>query len=378
MINICEKKDCCGCGACVQKCPSQCIRLVVDEEGFWYPQVNEAKCSQCGACERTCPIFRHSDLGSNERMIGAYAAYAKNDSVRYASSSGGIFTLLAYQILKEKGIVYGAAFADDMSVKHIGITKFEDMDKLQGSKYVQSDLCNTYLEIKSYLQQGRQILFSGTACQVSGLNYYLGKEYPNLVTIDVLCHGVPSPKVWQMYLKEQVYNRNATVKRISFRNKKYGWKKFSLLFEFSDGSYYESVFNKDAFMKMFLNNISLRPSCYSCKFKGLDRLSDITLGDCWGIENYMPEMDDDVGTSIALIHSDKGLNYFNKIKQDMVYCQVDVERALPASVDSRKSVDVHRHRKRFMNYLKKDVKFGRLLKAMDDTLCDRVKYKIQR
>ena len=201
MIRVNDKKECCGCNACVQSCPKKCIVMARDEEGFLYPEVDYSQCVECGLCEKACPILNAEK--KQDMVLKCYVAYAKDESIRLQSSSGGVFTLLAEAILQKQGIVFGASLDENMQVKHISIDNVADLSLLRGSKYVQSDIGNTYIEVKKNLENGRQVLFSGTACQIAGLKQYLRKDFENLYTIDILCHGVPSPKVWDLYLQWQ-------------------------------------------------------------------------------------------------------------------------------------------------------------------------------
>ena len=223
------------------------------------------------------------------------------------------------------------------------------------------------------------MLYSGTACQIAGLKGYLKKEYPNLLTLDVLCHGVPSPKVWNRYLRSQEVLHNGHVRRTFFRHKKYGWKTFALLLEFSNNKAYERIFAEDPFMQMFLSNICLRPSCYACKFKSLSRPSDITIGDCWGIDNIYPDMDDDKGTSIVFAHSEKGMDLLKKIWGEMTYKEGNIEELLPNTADSRKSVSPHPNRNTFFAALDAGENCDELLKFVKPkvSILGKVKRKIK-
>ena len=378
-IEILNKKDCCGCSACAQACVKKCITMRTDYEGFTYPEVDLSTCVQCGLCKKACPII-NADSNSNEMLhYPAYAAFADAENVRLRSSSGGIFTLLAENVLHKGGMVFGAAFDDEFMVSHIGIEHIEEITRLQGSKYLQSRIGNTYYEAKVALDAGRQVLYSGTACQIAGLKGYLKKEYPNLLTLDVLCHGVPSPKVWNSYLRSQEVLHNGHVRRTFFRHKKYGWKTFALLLEFSNNKAYERIFAEDPFMQMFLSNICLRPSCYACKFKSLSRPSDITIGDCWGIDNIYPDMDDDKGTSIVFAHSEKGMDLLKKIWGEMTYKEGNIEELLPNTADSRKSVSPHPNRNTFFAALDAGENCDELLKFVKPkvSILGKVKRKIK-
>lgn len=251
MINIIEKKDCCGCSACVQKCPRQCISLQEDEEGFLYPIVNEQACIDCGLCEQVCPILHP---GEAHKPFKVFAAKNSNEKIRSESSSGGVFTILAESVLEEGGVVFGAKFSEHWGVVHDYTETKEGLAAFRGSKYVQSCIGDCFIKAKSFLVQGRKVLFSGTPCQISGLKRFLGKEYGNLLAVDFICHGVPSPKVWRMYLEETItrecarnsvpscsaHDRNVLVKGISFRDKRIGWKKYGFALALSTKDEYKT------------------------------------------------------------------------------------------------------------------------------------------
>lgn len=346
MIEITDKTLCCGCSACVQICAKKCITLASDDEGFDYPVIDKNLCIDCNACKKVCPILNSKqELDVKTR---AYVAYAKNEDMRLKSSSGGMFTLFAEHIIDQGGVVYGAAFDKSFMVHHICIEKKEDLFKLRGSKYLQSRIENTYMNAEEKLKSGRFVLYTGTACQIAGLKSYLRKDYGNLYTVDVLCHGVPSPLVWRKYKEGLEKKYDSDTKQMFFRQKNLGWKTYALEFSFKNSKTYIRKFYEDTFMKLFLGNICLRPSCHNCKFKNINRPSDITIGDCWGIENYMPEMDDNKGTSVVLVHSESGTSLFNDIKQCMEYKDAEIDRALPPSADSRKSVLPHKKKNKIL------------------------------
>ena len=365
-----SKSECCGCSACEQICPVGCIKMQEDEEGFLYPKIDETKCIHCKKCEKVCPI-RYPNKKNKETKT--YVAYAKDEEIRKKSSSGGIFSLLAKSVLLQNGVVFGAAFDAQFQVHHIGVTKIEELEKLRGSKYLQSRVEHTFCEAENYLKEGKLVLYSGTACQIEGLQKYLGKSYENLLTMDVLCHGVPSPKIWKLYLKQLKTKYDSKIEKVHFRNKKDGWKKYLILIRFENAKKHLIYFKKDKFMKMFLSNINLRPSCHNCQFKAIPRSSDITLGDCWGIEDYMPEMDDDGGTSVILVHTVKGEEQLKKMKESMVYREAELDKALPPVSDSRKSVRTHPNRKKYWNALLKEQKtFEELYEFVEKSFLQKV------
>ena len=302
-----NKKECCGCTACFHICPINCIVMKEDEEGFLYPNIDKAKCIHCNKCKEVCP---NRNIENRNTRTQTFVGYYKDDEVRKQSSSGGIFSAIAEWILQQKGVVFGAAFDENFEVHHIAVETKEELIKLRGSKYVQSRLENTFLEAKEYLEKKRKVLFTGTACQIAGLKNYLSAEYENLYTVDVLCHGAPSPKIWRMYLDDKKEQYQASINKVEFRNKDDGWKNYFINIAFSNMKRFYTHYYKDKFMRMFLDNLDLRPSCYSCVFKEIPRISDVTIGDSWGVENYMPDMDDDKGTSVILVHSSNGEKIF--------------------------------------------------------------------
>lgn len=342
MISITRKQDCCGCNACAQICPKQCITMQEDDEGFLYPRVDTENCIDCHLCEKICPVSNH---GTERKPLKVYAAINKDEEVRKQSSSGGIFTALAEQVIKQGGVVFGARFDERWQVKHDYTETMEGLAAFRGSKYVQSQIGNSYQEAERFLKAGRKVLFSGTPCQIAGLRNYLRKEYDNLLTVDFICHGVPSPMVWRRYLKEEVarqcdrknsvsahpiHEEDVLVEGISFRDKTMGWKKYSFALTLSttNGSGDKIQFcscspmTKNEYLRGFMSNVYLRPSCYSCAFKCLKSKSDITLGDFWNIRLYNKHLDDNQGLSLMLLNNSKGLCLANAIRSEVAFYSI--------------------------------------------------------
>lgn len=322
MIEIKDKSKCCGCFGCEQICPKAAITMKNDREGFWYPDIDIKKCINCGLCDSVCPQL-HPEKVSESTQV--FAAYRKDFEKRLKSASGGIFAVIAEQVIKEGGSVFGAAFNKNFELNHIEVNRIENLYALQGSKYVQSRLSDSYSVVKERLNSGIKVLFSGTPCQVSGLKKFLNKEYENLLTMDLVCHGVPSPKVWKKYISELGNGENL----ISFtqRAKENGISKSYLEFEFSDGKVLKQGYNENIFMKGFNQNLFLRPSCYDCGFKGTDRCSDITIGDFWGFEKFHPEFFDDFGISLVMVHSNKGMKALNDASDSLMIMKSTSEEA---------------------------------------------------
>jgi len=313
MITIKEKSDCCGCNACTQVCPKQCINMIEDNEGFLYPHVDITKCIDCGLCEKVCPVINQNNP---KKPLKVYAAKNANEQIRLDSSSGGLFTIIAEYVINKGGVVFGARFNNNWEVVHDYSETIEGLAAFRKSKYVQSIIGDSYKKVLAFLKEGRKVLFTGVPCQIAGLKLFLRKEYENLLTVDVVCHGVPSPLVWRKYIVESITKLDKhkqisyeNITDINFRNKEKGWKAYRFVLKVLSGNkniIINQPFNQNIFMKGFLQNLYLRPSCYKCPAKSFKSGSDITLGDFWGISNFIPEMDDDRGTSMVAVNTTKG------------------------------------------------------------------------
>lgn len=328
--------------------------MKTDEEGFWYPSVDLFQCVKCGLCQRVC---HHHNANENQNQPEAYACYTTDEAIRMHSSSGGMFTLFAEEILNHGGTVFGAAFDDDLTVKHIGVNRKSDLVKLQGSKYVQSRIVDTYASAKKLLQKGSPVLFTGTPCQIGGLKLYLGKQYDNLYTADVVCHGAPSPKVWNAYLEHLETQCHGKIDKTDppfFREKIPGWIGYSVRIQFENGDRYCTPGWKDSYMGAFTNDLTLRPSCYHCEFKGVQRNSDITMADFWGVDKLMPDMFDNKGTSLILIHSEKGKALLESVRKRIVYQPVSVDEAIKHNPSVYRSAILPFKRKKFITNVNRD------------------------
>lgn len=346
MLHITEKQNCCGCSACYAICPKHCILMQPDQEGFLYPEIDESRCIDCGKCEKVCPLLR---APLTQKQPEAYACINTNREVRRKSSSGGVFTLLAEEIIDRQGVVIGAVFNDTFKVIHDAAENKTDITKFRGSKYVQSVLKDIFPRTKSYLLQGKTVLFSGTSCQIAGLCAYLGKPYPHLICVDMICHGVPSPLVWERYRAKKTAGKKLT--RVCFRNKNLGWKRFGLSFSYQDGSEDHASFLEDIFLRGFLKDIYSRPSCYDCHFKNAQICSDITLADFWGVEHFLPELDDNKGTSLILTNTAAGRQLFSTIAKKLRWRPVPLDQAIKCNPSATRTARRSPRREAFFSAL---------------------------
>lgn len=320
MKNVVEHKLCTGCTTCFNICPNKAIEMIEDEEGFSFPTINEEKCVNCGLCARNCPV---KNTSKHEAKNVCYAAYNKNLEVRKKSSSGGVFNVLARYVLNSNGFVVGASFDDELHLIHKVISNEEELPLLMGSKYLQSELKNTFRYLQTILEKNL-VLFVGTPCQIAGLRAFLQRDYENLICVDLICHGVPSPKMFSRYLEELERLNNSKVVKYNFRDKVTGWENYSNTAEFNFGKFTQLQRN-NAYMKLFLSDAALRESCYNCKFKLGNKYSDITLGDFWGIANVYPEMYNTYGVSSIILNTEKGERIFEKVRSEFECKQCKLE-----------------------------------------------------
>lgn len=352
MIEILDKSLCSGCTACANVCPKNCITMAEDKEGFKYPVVDEKKCSNCGLCSKICPVINRVSLTN---IPLAYAIKSNDQEERAKSSSGGVFSLIAKKVIEQGGIVYGVAMSEDCKkAVHVPCESVGGLDKLRGSKYLQSDLGYTFRDVKEKLDSGKTVLFSGTPCQIGGLKAYLGKDYRNLISVDLICHGVPSPKVWAEYARFRERKACSKIKAVNFRSKSSGWKNYSIKIDFENGKISQKDLSTDLFMRGFLQDLYLRPSCYNCAFKSVPRASDLTIADFWGIEKVAPGLDDNKGTSLVLTHGKKGEQLLSSIETECCKQQVQLEDSIKGNPAIATSVATNKSRQNFFNLLEKE------------------------
>lgn len=314
MITINHKSECCGCEACVQICPKNCINLTTDNEGYKYPKVNQNNCINCHLCEKACPYINNISQVNTRTPILTLAAKNKNLQIVEKSSSGGVFYELAKQTISIGGYVFGAIINDRYEVVHSYTNSLSGLNKMMGSKYVQSKIGNTFSVVENFLKEGKKCLFSGTPCQISGLLYFLKKKYDNLLTVDIVCHGIPSPGVWNKYISNILNQRkdnninSESFLSINFRKKEgFSWSGYGFSIDKNDRQLITQPAPLNPYMRSFLTNNCLRPSCYQCIYKKNSQ-SDITLGDFWGIDKIVPKLYDEKGVSMVMLNTQKGID----------------------------------------------------------------------
>lgn len=320
-------KDCTGCRACELVCPNKCICMKQNEEGFLYPTMNDSECISCGLCLKKCAQAKHSNMQHSQKAV--YAVKNKNKSNIKHSASGGAADAAAKAVLSKGGIVFGAAYDDELVVRHIAVENDCDREKLRSSKYVQSNLGDCFISVKNELNSGRIVLFTGTPCQIASLYAFLGVEYKNLYTIDLVCHGVPSPMMFQKYIDYIGKTLGETVLFYNFRSKeKKGWGSSHFVKIKTKTKTKIKTMEFDPYGYHFLQGNSFRESCYKCHYANLNRPGDLTLGDFWGVEKYYPKFFSSAGVSVVLINSDKGMSLFEKMKSYMEYIPIQLEEVL--------------------------------------------------
>ena len=321
MVQLATERSCTGCMACASVCPKNCITMKADADGFSCPVVDEAACVGCGLCEKACPVLTEAQY---KHTPTAYAARSQDTAMRLESSSGGVFTELARQILAQGGAVFGAVYDENFRVVHACAEDESTLAKMRGAKYAQSDLTGIFRDVKARLNRGQQVLFAGTPCQVAGLLGFLGRYYENLITVDFVCHSVPSPMVWAEYVKSL-----GDVASVNLSAKDTGWSRYRYCHRFEDrsGAVRRIPNGESLYMKLFVGDYINRRSCSECHFKGYARGSDLTIGDFWGIWDIAPDLDDNMGTSVVLVQSERGRILWDAVCPSLDIREVTLEEA---------------------------------------------------
>lgn len=380
MQQIIPHHKCTGCAACYTVCNHKAITMQFDEEGFEFPMINQSLCVDCGLCASVCPVL-HYDFQKRKdysRIQKAYAVRNRNYNQRLISSSGGVFPVLAEEIIKMGGIVYGTAFDEQFNAIHLAIETNDDIVKLQGSKYLQCKADDsTFRKIRKELNSGRVVLYSGMACQVEGLKAYLNKDYDNLFTIDLICMGIPSSRVWQIYL--QTFFRGEIIKHVNFKEKSVGWNSFCFYVETNKRTFKERGMHNLYLQSMF-RSWNMRVSCFQCPFKKAERLSDFTLADCWGVSRSVPEIDDNKGLSSVIVHSEKGLELWNAISCKIDQMETEISEIAKGNSNLVSNKQPAGNRDYFYQLLSKNPQkaFKELCSDKPSSFYQRIKAKIRR
>lgn len=357
-MHVENKHNCTGCGACFNACPTKAITMAWNNNGFYIPHIDSEKCINCGLCERICPLDKYKSQNIEQPEVFAFQNCDKE--TLYKCASGGAFASLANLVIEHNGTIYGVVYDDDMKVCHAKAESIEDLEKMYSSKYVQSDTKEVFAQAKTDLDNGKTVLFSGTPCQIAGLKSFLRKDYEKLLTVDLVCHGVPSPKVFEMYKKEYLKQQ---LQSLNFRDKSRGWNPYCVSIETKqkhiDWAY------KNSFVKLFLSDLITNSACYTCQFNKLPRAADLSLGDFWGVDKYDQSMNDNKGLSIILVNSEKGQSRFNQIKTQELCKEIPLDFVIKNNPNICGSSKPHAKREEFFE----DINNGKSLKECVKKYC---------
>lgn len=343
-----NKEACTGCGACYNICPMEAISIKEDKYGFYKPVIDEQKCTNCGLCEKTCPLDNYDSKNNPPK---AYALINKDENTRLKSASGGAFSAFAKYILEQNGVVYGVIWDKNIVAVHSRATTLQEVEKMYTSKYVQSNTLDTFKQAKKDLEDGKQVLFSGTPCQIAGLKSYLRKTYDNLITVDLICHGTPSPLAFEKYKQEFIYNKhNEKIININFRSKLIGWNPNHTITDVYTNKKLYSL-NKINYMKAFLTNAIINNSCLNCQFNKIPRIADITIGDFWGVDDYDKTLNDKKGLSIILVNNEKGQRFLKLADNNIKIKEVPFDVVTPKNPNIYTSSKAHKNRTEFLEEL---------------------------
>jgi coenzyme F420-reducing hydrogenase beta subunit len=350
MIDRISVEQCTLCGSCYNACPVDAISFKTLYLDFLYPAIDNSRCVGCDRCEKSCPILADKQEPESGYPI-AFAARSRDEEARRKSSSGGVFYELASEILSEGGYICGAVFDDHFHVKHIVSNTQKDLYRMMGSKYAQSDMGMCFRQIKTLLDEGKNVLFTGCPCQVAGLRTYIGRKHPNLLLVELICHGIPSDHMLQTYIGMQERKYGARLTRMEFRNKKKGWHNSSVRMEFENGRVHSEPMTFDTYMQGYFRGVTLKESCFSCQFRGFKSGSDLTIGDLWGAEISIPDMDDNNGLSAVIVNSEKGTLFLNRNK--IIRRQFEIDKILKYNQSLLTSFDEGAQRTAFYAYTEK-------------------------
>lgn len=344
------QEECFGCGACYQACPVQAITMEKDTEGFRYPVINNETCIHCNKCQKVCPAVDSNH--SLYQIQKAWGGYYNRNSVREQSTSGGAFTAIAEEWMENENVIFGAELQGNMDVIHSCISDIKELDKFRRSKYLQSDTKSTFQEVKEHLTAGKKVLFSGTPCQIAGLKSYLGthKNLDNLLLVEVVCEGVPTPKFTELHIKYLEKKFGKKVKSIDWRDKNKNMWDFQVMkITFDDESEYKISRWFNPFWSIWLQHLMSRPSCYTCPFATSQRGADITIADLWGVHLYCPELyGKNKGCSLVTCNTPKGLDFWKKAQKRMYGHELEIADALRYQSPMRKHIDANPNREKFM------------------------------
>lgn len=349
MITINDKRECCGCAACSAVCPKQCISMLEDNEGFLYPHVDTEMCTDCSLCEKVCPVINVKPEEKKEQK--AYIVQHKDEVILRESTSGGAFTAIAKWVIDKGGVVFGAGFNEDFEVIHQAVEQYEGLKIFRNSKYVQSKINGTYQQAKTFLQEGRWVCFSGTPCQLEGLFSYLRKTYDKLIAVDVVCRACPSPLVLRKYLEMQQDNLNIRLMDLKFRDKYHGYKYSTLSLYDKDAHDYHQGIDTDYYLRSFFASYNVRPSCTKCVFRKRYRNTHFTLWDCFGVDKFSKELDNDKGVTRILAHSKQANTILKELESELKIREINPDKAVEGVKEMYHSVTPNPKRESFFQDL---------------------------
>ena len=358
-----DRNHCCGCSACASVCPQGCISMVFDAEGFIYPSVDTTKCVNCNLCDKVCPALTSRQ---DAEPKGTFAAHFVDDSIVKSSSSGGIFTVLAQYVISKRGVVYGAHYDDKMNVVYSCAYTNENVAKFRGSKYVQARINDCYQDVAQKLKQGVIVLFTGTPCQIAGLKTFLRKPYDNLFTMEVVCHGVPSEKVWHKHLQviKEKYFAGFDISNVIFRYKENDWRSYKLRYVSCNNNVYDTPRGEDAFFLGFVKCLYSRPSCEKCQFKNGVSGADLTVGDLWGVEMILGNRGNLLGESLVIVNTDRGLKWLRQNADLLSMTEINFADAMPYNEGLHEMAVPHRNRASFFQNVDAGVDVDVLINEM--------------